>query len=109
MLLVPEKFALVERLLRDSVPGDRPTVRLNFASAGSLLAMPSWVARGLGLSRFFGLRGINARILPLLLSLDRVEGAWLMLDFYAEPEPALVPILLAHNAALYTAMHRTGG
>ena len=43
MLVVPEKAELVGRLLRDSAPVERPTIRLNFASAGSLLAMPSSV------------------------------------------------------------------
>lgn len=97
-----------------------PTLSIAFLSASSFpLALPPTIAKGFGWPKVgLGVEGVNSRFAQLLLGLlgqggtdtmsnalnekaaatdePRIRG-WALMDFFAEPEAALVPLLIECN------------
>ena len=88
-----------------------PSLAITFFSAASFpLAFPPTVARGFGWPKLgFGVEGVNARVSRWLLNMfsgdskelqgrqePRIRG-WALMDFYEDPERALVPLLIECN------------
>ena len=94
-----------------------PVLSISFLSAASFpLALPPIVATGFGWPTVkLGIEGVNSRFTAWLLDLlgeDKGEPAsvdekscvegprirgWTFLDFYSEPDPGLVPLLVECN------------
>lgn len=92
------------RAIRNSlaIPSYRPTLYINFTTAGSLLAFPFIVAKGIGIPTLFGLKGVNERLLELLLDIKKDDypfqtGHWILLDFFNYPFDQLVPLINSFN------------
>ena len=87
-----------------------PSLAITFFSAASFpLAFPPTVARGFGWPKMgLGVEGVNARVVRWLanqlaesdasgrVTEPRIRG-WALSDFYADPEPALVSLLIECN------------
>ena len=107
-LYVPEKTELALNNLSSAFNGaSAPTLAISFFSASSFpLASPSAVSRGLGWPQSgVGVEGVNGRLARRLMDILSDESGteisrlcgWALLDYYAEPEPALVPLLVEFN------------
>lgn len=91
-----------------------PSLAITYFSAASFpLAPPPTVARGFGWPRFgLGVEGVNARVARWLV--DQLSGSnaralrgkadrpqrvrgWALMDFYEDPEKAVVPLLIECN------------
>ncbi|KIP02632.1 hypothetical protein PHLGIDRAFT_32127 [Phlebiopsis gigantea 11061_1 CR5-6] len=108
-LYIPEKTALATQILLPP-PGDPPTpsLAITFFSASSFpLASPPTVARGFGWPKLgFGVEGVNSRAAQWFMKMlaegtgeskePRIRG-WALMDFYDDPEKALVPLLIECN------------
>ncbi|PSR71198.1 hypothetical protein EW026_g5122 [Hermanssonia centrifuga] len=111
-LYIPEKTELATQILLPP-PNDppMPSLAITFFSAASFpLAFPPTIARGFGWPKLgFGVDGVNARVgrwLMEMLSGDnkdsnagkqpRIRG-WALMDFYEDPESAVVPLLVECN------------
>jgi len=110
-LHIPEKTELAMSNLLP-VPDEPPTpvLRISFFSAASFpFAFPPTIARGFGWPKIgFGVEGVNARLARRLMDMlsgeaknsrfdePRLRG-WALLDFYEDPETALVPLLVEFN------------
>lgn len=97
-LQIPEKFALVSQLLLSSIT--RPTFKLNFATGATFLTgMPWLISKGLGLP-WLGLRGVNTRVLDLLLQLQvdqrEITPCCVIFDFVCYPL-GLIDVIIALN------------
>ncbi|GJE87940.1 PLC-like phosphodiesterase [Phanerochaete sordida] len=110
-LSIPEKTQLAtEILLPPPIDPPLPSLAITFFSAsGFPLAFPPTIARGFGWPKVgLGVEGVNARVVRWLASMlgaadasgrvkdPRIRG-WTLADFYADPEPALVPLLVECN------------
>ena len=84
-----------------------PSLAISFFSASSFpFASPPTVARGWGWPQAgMGVEGVNGRLARRLIDLlseddadhdERLRG-WALLDFYDDPDPALVPLLVEFN------------
>ncbi|KAF8232285.1 PLC-like phosphodiesterase [Tricholoma matsutake] len=116
-LAIPEKLSLATQILM--VPPNSPpmpVLSISFLSAASFpLALPPVIAAGLGWPTVgLGIEGVNSRFATWLLDLlsedtsnsasvsekksdgPRIRG-WTFLDFYSEPDPGLVPLLVECN------------
>ncbi|KAI0345213.1 PLC-like phosphodiesterase [Trametopsis cervina] len=110
-LYIPEKTELaMQNLTPVSHEPPTPSLAISFFSASSFpFAPPPTVARGFGWPRIgMGVEGVNGRLARRLMDLLGGEGdtpqhdgprlrGWAMLDFYEDPEPALVPLLVEFN------------
>lgn len=101
-LAIPEKVALATAVLLP--PPQEPTLSVSFFSAAAFpLAMPPTIAQGFGWPKFgFGVEGVNSRLGKWLLDMLSDESqspirGWAFLDYFADPEPALVPLLIECN------------
>lgn len=112
-LYIPEKTErAIQNLLPASTSSATPMLAISFFSASSFpLASPSTVARGIGWPQSgAGVEGVNGRLARRLMDMlsDEAECAkstsevphlrgWALLDYYEDPEPALVPLLVEFN------------
>ncbi|KAI0818883.1 PLC-like phosphodiesterase [Irpex lacteus] len=116
-LYIPEKteLALSNMKPRPAEP-HTPTLAISFFSGSSFpFASPPTVARGFGWPQAgVGVEGVNGRLARRLIDLlsgddndagcetqsdgtvPRLRG-WALLDFYDDPDPALVPLLVEFN------------
>jgi 1-phosphatidylinositol phosphodiesterase len=111
-LSIPEKTDLATRILLPP-PEDPPTpsLAITFFSAASFpLAFPPTIARGFGWPKVgLGVEGVNARVGRWLMNMlagesqdvqsrkePRIRG-WALMDFYEDPERALIPLLVECN------------
>jgi 1-phosphatidylinositol phosphodiesterase len=93
-----------------------PVLSISYFSAASFpLALPPIVATGFGWPKIgLGIEGVNSRFSKWLLDLlsqetsdpatiekPHTDGAyirgWIFLDFYADPDPGIVPLLVECN------------
>lgn len=112
-LSIPEKTELATAVLLLPVNDPpMPSLAITFFSASSFpLAFPPTIARGFGWPQFgLGIEGVNARIGRWLMEQlangekanpqndgpTRIRG-WALMDFYEDPENALVPLLVECN------------
>jgi 1-phosphatidylinositol phosphodiesterase len=115
-LSIPEKVALSTHILLPPDGPPTPTLSITFFSASSVpLALPPTVARGFGWPELgLGIEGVNKRVGRWLLETlgngfddndsekqtaerePRLRG-WVLMDFYADPENAIVPLLVECN------------
>lgn len=108
-LYIPEKTDLATKiLLPPPVDPPTPSLAISFLSASSFpLAFPPTIARGFGWPKLgFGVEGVNARAAKWLMQTlgdgtqdskePRIRG-WVLMDFYEDPEKALVPLLIESN------------
>lgn len=104
-LSIPEKTKLAtDILLPPPVDPPTPSLAITFFSASSFpLAFPPTIARGFGWPKIgFGVEGVNARVARWLMNMleekeePRIRG-WAFMDFYEDPERALVPLLVECN------------
>lgn len=112
---IPEKVTLATQiLLPPSNNPPVPTLAISFLSASSFpLALPPTIAQGFGWPKWgLGIEGVNSKVGKWLLdqlgdeaanSSDqdgsggpRIRG-WTLLDYYADPEPGLVSLLVECN------------
>ncbi|KAG6813343.1 hypothetical protein H0H92_011891 [Tricholoma furcatifolium] len=117
-LEIPEKFALASEILLAPENPPKPTLSITFLSAANVpLALPPTIAKGFGWPKLgFGIEGVNSRLVRWLLNNLSVENnhsktvvdekrgdpsqrirGWVLLDFYDEPDCALVPLLIECN------------
>ena len=87
-----------------------PTLSISFFSAASFpFAFPPTIARGFGWPSIgLGVEGVNARLSRRLADIlsgecensrrgePRIRG-WALLDFFEDPEPLVVPLLVECN------------
>ncbi|KAK4704286.1 eukaryotic translation initiation factor 2C, partial [Phenoliferia sp. Uapishka_3] len=101
---IPEKASLVlslfNRRLNHATPPS-PRLRINFCSAATFLtAFPFLVAKGFGIPKMMGLKGVNQRVLEGLVRIGREEpgdlGLVLLIDYFEERE-GLAELLIAWN------------
>lgn len=117
-LAIPEKVSLATQVLMPpSNNPPMPVLSISYFSAASFpLALPSIVATGFGWPEMgLGVEGVNSRFAKWLLDLlseetsdpasvgekQCIDGAciqgWIFLDFYSDPDPGLVPLLVECN------------
>ena len=112
-LSIPEKTTLAsQNLLMSPEHPPIPTLAISFLSAASFpFAFPPTIARGLGWPKIgLGVEGVNARFARWLMEIlsgdhDDIHGGrdkprvcgWALMDFYDDPEPAVVPLLIECN------------
>jgi hypothetical protein len=96
LLAIPEKFHAIERLC-DLRPDRLPAFKLNYCSASAFLTgLPSTVALGIGFG-FFGIEGVNFRLLRFLQDYEPPAGGQcFMLDFADQPA-GLIERILSFN------------
>lgn len=79
-----------------------PTLNISYTSASSIpLALPPYIAKGLGWPKWFGFEGVNGRLAKWLLTIlsrsneshKNVTG-WVFMDFYDEPTDSSLPLLM---------------
>lgn len=108
---IPQK---TERAITNLVPildePPTPTLAISYFSASSFpFASPQCIARGFGWPELgLGVEGVNGRLARRLIDMlsgecrsaqgedPRLRG-WALLDFFQDPEPALVPLLVEQN------------
>ncbi|KAF8919261.1 PLC-like phosphodiesterase [Mucidula mucida] len=109
-LSIPEKVALSTQILLPPPPppaqGDiDQTLSITFFSAAAFpLAMPPTIAQGFGWPKWgLGVEGVNSRVGKWLLDMVTGESeevrlrGWALMDYFADPEPALVSLLVECN------------
>ncbi|KAG6825892.1 hypothetical protein H0H93_016979, partial [Arthromyces matolae] len=112
-------FALATQILFPPPASPEATLSIAFLSAASFpLALPPVIAKGFGYPKLgFGVEGVNSRFVRWLLNNlfadthsvvgqfsekeyveenHRIRG-WVLLDFYDEPDSALIPLLVECN------------
>lgn len=112
-LQIPEKTELAMSNLVPPLESEdpaTPTLSISFFSAASFpLAFPPTIARGFGWPSIgLGVEGVNSRLARRLTDLlsgevknsrggePRLRG-WALLDFFDDPEPSVVPLLVECN------------
>lgn len=111
-LSIPEKTDLATQILLPPIHDPpMPSLAITFFSASSFpLAAPPTIAKGFGWPKVgLGVEGVNARVGRWLMDrLGSVEKSvagpkplrirgWALMDFYEDPENAVVPLLVECN------------